>query len=125
MRAPFADRADFALQDEPRGTGDAVRAALTTVADDAAEILVLSGDVPLVTDEDLGAVLDARREDDAAIALATVFAADPARLGRVIEASSAPSIDRRGQGRDRGGAAQQRGQRRAVRVRRGVAPATG
>jgi bifunctional UDP-N-acetylglucosamine pyrophosphorylase/glucosamine-1-phosphate N-acetyltransferase len=84
IRDPFADRADFALQDEPRGTGDAVRAALTAVPDDTDEVLVLSGDVPLVTGEDLRAVLDARREDDAAIALATVFAADPGRLGRVV-----------------------------------------
>jgi bifunctional UDP-N-acetylglucosamine pyrophosphorylase/glucosamine-1-phosphate N-acetyltransferase len=84
IREPFADRADFALQDEPRGTGDAVRAALAAVPDDADEILVLSGDVPLVTSEDLGAVLAARREDDAAIALATMFAADPRRLGRIV-----------------------------------------
>jgi bifunctional UDP-N-acetylglucosamine pyrophosphorylase / glucosamine-1-phosphate N-acetyltransferase len=84
IRVPLADLADFALQDEPRGTGDAVRAALTAVPDDAAEILVLSGDVPLVTGEDLRAILDARREDDAAIALATFFAADPDRLGRVV-----------------------------------------
>ncbi len=84
IRAPFTERADFALQDEPRGTGDAVRAALPAVPEDATEVLVLSGDVPLVTGEDLRAVLDARREDDAAIALATVFAADPARLGRVV-----------------------------------------
>ena len=54
------------------------------VPDDAAEILVLSGDVPLVTRDDLDAILDARRDDDAAIALATVFAADPASLGRVV-----------------------------------------
>ena len=84
IRAPFTERADFALQDEPRGTGDAVRAALAAVPEDATEVLVLSGDVPLVTGEDLRAVLDARREDDAAIALATVFAADPDRLGRVV-----------------------------------------
>jgi bifunctional UDP-N-acetylglucosamine pyrophosphorylase/glucosamine-1-phosphate N-acetyltransferase len=84
IRAPFAGRADFALQEQTRGTGDAVRAALDAVPDDAAEILVLSGDVPLVTGSDLDAVLDARREDDAAIALATVFAAEPDRLGRVV-----------------------------------------
>ncbi len=84
IREPFADRADFALQPEPRGSGDAVRAALPAVPGDAAEILVLSGDVPLVTGEDLRAILDARREDDAAIALATFFAADPDRLGRVV-----------------------------------------
>jgi bifunctional UDP-N-acetylglucosamine pyrophosphorylase/glucosamine-1-phosphate N-acetyltransferase len=84
IRAPFADRADFALQDEPLGTGDAVRAALAAVPPDAEEIVVLSGDVPLVSGEDLEAVLLARREDDAAIALATVFAADPGPLGRVV-----------------------------------------
>jgi bifunctional UDP-N-acetylglucosamine pyrophosphorylase / glucosamine-1-phosphate N-acetyltransferase len=84
IRAPFADRADFALQQETRGTGDAVRAALDTVPEDATEILVLSGDVPLVTGTDLQAILDARREDDAAIALATVYAAEPDRLGRVV-----------------------------------------
>ncbi len=84
LRDVFADRADFALQAEPRGTGDALAAALFAIADDATEILVLSGDVPLVTGADLDAILDARREDDAAIALASVYAAEPAELGRVI-----------------------------------------
>ena len=84
IRAPFADRADFAIQAQPRGTGDAVRAALDAVPGDATEILVLSGDVPLVTGTDLEAVLEARRQDDAAVALATVFAADPAQLGRIV-----------------------------------------
>ncbi len=80
----FADRATFALQDEPRGTGDAIDSALAVVPADATEILVLSGDVPLVTGADLEAIVHARREDDAAIALASVFAADPAALGRVV-----------------------------------------
>ncbi len=80
----FADRAAFALQDDPRGTGDAVRAALDAVPTEATEIVVVYGDVPLVTGSDFDAVLEARREDDAAIALATVFAADPAALGRVV-----------------------------------------
>jgi len=84
VRRVFADRATFALQDEPRGSGDAVRAAMAAVPDDATEILVLNGDVPLVTGADLDAILEARRADDAAIALASVFAADPAQLGRVV-----------------------------------------
>ena len=84
IRPPFADRAVFALQDEPRGTGDAVRAGLAAVPADATEILILSGDVPLITAEDLAAIVEARREDDAAISLASVFAADPAALGRVV-----------------------------------------
>jgi bifunctional UDP-N-acetylglucosamine pyrophosphorylase/glucosamine-1-phosphate N-acetyltransferase len=80
----FADRAVFALQDVPRGTGDALAAALAVVPSTATEILVLSGDVPLVTGADLDTILEARREDDAAIALASVYAADPAELGRVV-----------------------------------------
>ena len=80
----FADRAVFALQDVPRGTGDALAAALAVVPATASEILVLSGDVPLVTGADLDTILEARREDDAAIALASVYAADPAELGRVV-----------------------------------------
>ena len=59
---------------------------LAAVPDDATEVLVLSGDVPLVTGGDLEAVLEARRADDAAIALASVYAADP---GRSSAASSA------------------------------------
>ncbi|MBA2757052.1 MAG: bifunctional UDP-N-acetylglucosamine diphosphorylase/glucosamine-1-phosphate N-acetyltransferase GlmU, partial [Chloroflexi bacterium] len=54
------------------------------VPDDVTELLVLSGDVPLVSAADLEAILEARRQDDAAIALASVFAADPAELGRVV-----------------------------------------
>ncbi|MFL5709768.1 MAG: bifunctional UDP-N-acetylglucosamine diphosphorylase/glucosamine-1-phosphate N-acetyltransferase GlmU [Chloroflexota bacterium] len=84
VTAALAERGRFALQEVPRGTGDAVRAALEIIAAGATEILVLSGDVPLVTGADLDAVLEARRQDDAAIALASVFAADPARLGRIV-----------------------------------------
>ena len=84
VRDAFADRAEFALQDEPRGTGDAVRAAMAAIPDEATEILILSGDVPLISSADLEAILEARRQDDAAIALATVFAADPAELGRIV-----------------------------------------
>jgi bifunctional UDP-N-acetylglucosamine pyrophosphorylase/glucosamine-1-phosphate N-acetyltransferase len=78
------DRAHLALQPEPRGTGDAVAAALQTLPDGVEEVLVLSGDVPLVLPEHLHAVLEQRRLDDAAMALASVFAADPAELGRVV-----------------------------------------
>jgi len=78
------DRARLALQLEPRGTGDAVAAALRALPDEVDEVLVLSGDVPLVLPEHLQAVLEQRRLDDAAMALASVFAADPAELGRVV-----------------------------------------
>jgi len=93
------DRGRLALQAEPRGTGDAVRAALETMADDAPEILVLSGDVPLVLGPQLVAVLEQRRLDDAAIALASVFAAEPGELGRVVR-SEFGSVERIVEARD-------------------------
>ena len=89
----------FALQDEPRGTADAVRAALGAVPAGVDEILVLSGDVPLVMAPHLQAVLEQRRMDDAAIALASVFAADPGNLGRVVR-SEFGSVERIAEARD-------------------------
>ncbi len=80
----FEGRATFALQDEPRGTGDALRAALPHLPRDADEIMVINGDVPLMTSEVLAELLDERRLDAAAIALVAVDAIEPGRLGRVV-----------------------------------------
>ena len=99
VRTIVGDRGRLALQDIPRGTGDAVRAALEHVPDDAEEVLVLSGDVPLVLGEQLVAVVEQRRLDDAAIALGSVYAADPAELGRVVR-SEFGSVERIVEARD-------------------------
>ena len=84
VRDAVADRADPAFQDEPRGTGDALRAALAALPDEAEEILVVSGDVPLVQGEMLSTLLELRGLDHAAIALVSVDAIDPTGLGRVV-----------------------------------------
>jgi bifunctional UDP-N-acetylglucosamine pyrophosphorylase/glucosamine-1-phosphate N-acetyltransferase len=79
-----ATRADVVVQAEPRGTGDALRAALAALPDETDEILVLSGDVPLVRADLLSGLLEARVLDHAAIALVAVDAIDPSGLGRVV-----------------------------------------
>ncbi len=84
VRDALGDTVDYALQAEPRGTGDAVAAALATLADDVDEILVLTGDAPLLEASLLAELLEERRLDEAAIALVVVDAIDPAHLGRVI-----------------------------------------
>lgn len=89
----------YAHQEEPRGTADAVRAALAAIPPQTTEILVLSGDVPLVQDGHLRAVLEQRRLDDAAISLASVFAAEPGDLGRVVR-SEFGSVERIAEARD-------------------------
>lgn len=84
VRDALGDEVDYALQAEPRGTGDAVRAAVDVIPADIDEILVLTGDVPLLEPELLGALLEERRLDEAAIALVAVDAIEPGNLGRVI-----------------------------------------
>ena len=84
VRDAVADAADTALQDEPRGTGDALRAALAVLPPGVEELLVLSGDVPLVRPELLTALLEARTLDHAALSLVAVDAVDPTGLGRVV-----------------------------------------
>ena len=84
VRDAVADRADTALQDEPRGTGDALRAALDALGTEVEDVLVLSGDVPMVGAELLAALLEARDMDAAALSLVSVDAIDPTGLGRVV-----------------------------------------
>lgn len=84
VREAVRGLADTVLQDAPLGTGDAVRSALPAVPDEVGEVLVVNGDVPLVRAELLTALLEARRLDQAAIALVAVDAIDPTGLGRVV-----------------------------------------
>jgi bifunctional UDP-N-acetylglucosamine pyrophosphorylase/glucosamine-1-phosphate N-acetyltransferase len=84
VRDALGDAVDYALQSEPRGTGDAVAAALAVLPDDVDEVLVLTGDAPLLEASLLEELLEERRLDQAAIALIAVDAIDPGRLGRVV-----------------------------------------
>ena len=84
VRGALADAVDYALQAQPRGTGDAVRAALEVLPDDVDEVLVVTGDVPLLEPSILTELLEERRLDEAAIALVAVDAIEPGDLGRVI-----------------------------------------
>ena len=93
VRDAVAGRADTVQQSVPRGTGDAVRSAIAVIPADVDEVLVLSGDVPLVRAELLASLLEARRLDHAALALVAVDAVDPARLGRVVR-NDAGTVER-------------------------------
>ena len=79
----FAGEADFAIQAEPRGTADAIATALRDLPPDVAEIIVLSGDVPLVDAALMAELAQARRDTASAVALISVDMDDPATLGRV------------------------------------------
>ena len=73
-----------AVQQERRGTGDAVRAGLEPLRGCSGDVMVLYGDVPLV-DADFVAALSRRHlEADAAATLTTVNLDDPAHYGRIV-----------------------------------------
>jgi bifunctional UDP-N-acetylglucosamine pyrophosphorylase/glucosamine-1-phosphate N-acetyltransferase len=73
----------FALQEPPRGTGDALARALPLLPD-GGDVVVLSGDVPLITSRTLQALVTLRRARRAAGALATAVLAAPGSYGRVV-----------------------------------------
>jgi bifunctional UDP-N-acetylglucosamine pyrophosphorylase / glucosamine-1-phosphate N-acetyltransferase len=75
-----------AVQEHQRGTGDAARVGLATIGKEALEVLVMNGDVPLVTAEHLRAVTSPLLGTSAPVALsfATCLVDDPAGYGRVL-----------------------------------------
>jgi bifunctional UDP-N-acetylglucosamine pyrophosphorylase/glucosamine-1-phosphate N-acetyltransferase len=84
VRAAFAGQADlqWALQARQLGTGHAVQQALPSVPDDA-RVLVLYGDVPLITPATLQRLLAA----PGALAVLAAEPADPAGYGRIVRDS--------------------------------------
>jgi len=76
--------AEFVPQIEQRGTGDAVMAAKSALADAGSTILVLSGDVPLVRPETLDNLLTSHEKDGAAGTILTVRMENPTGYGRIV-----------------------------------------
>jgi len=83
--AEAAPGAAVAVQDPPKGTGHAVLATRSVLADFTGDVLVLIGDAPLVTAETLQAALAARRApDNPAVVVVGFRPDDPSGYGRLI-----------------------------------------
>ncbi|WP_121249466.1 bifunctional UDP-N-acetylglucosamine diphosphorylase/glucosamine-1-phosphate N-acetyltransferase GlmU [Solirubrobacter pauli] len=72
-----------AIQPEPNGTGGAVQAATEHIDPDAT-VVILAGDVPLITPEAIDALVKAHEESGAAGTMATMELDDPGQYGRVV-----------------------------------------
>ena len=81
------DKVQIVTQPEPDGTGGAVRAALPLI-EEAGTVLVLSGDHPLITAENIIGLLDAHARAAAAATMLTIELDDPGSYGRVVRAAS-------------------------------------
>ncbi len=77
------DGLPVAVQERPLGTGDAVRAAREAVGD-AEEVLVLSGDTPLLTTELLSSLVDAHRASGAAATVLSFVPDEIRSYGRIV-----------------------------------------
>ncbi len=78
------DGVEVAVQHEPLGTGDAVRSAREALEGRAREVLVLSGDTPLLTPKLLLELLDTHHRADAWATVLAFEPDDPKAYGRVI-----------------------------------------
>jgi bifunctional UDP-N-acetylglucosamine pyrophosphorylase/glucosamine-1-phosphate N-acetyltransferase len=74
----------FVEQKEPRGTGHALLQCRGVLPESAGTVLVLPGDVPLLSEATLRRLLTRHAETGAAATLLTSKVADPAGYGRVL-----------------------------------------
>jgi bifunctional UDP-N-acetylglucosamine pyrophosphorylase / glucosamine-1-phosphate N-acetyltransferase len=77
------EEVEVAVQLQPLGTGDAVRAARAAVGD-TETVLVLSGDTPLLTGDLLSTLLETHRRESAAATVLSFRPADVRNYGRIV-----------------------------------------
>src|SRR5688500_4545509 len=81
------DGVEIAVQEEARGTGDAVRSAASHFADDDV-VIVLSGDVPLTSSDAIRSLAYAHHKAGTPSTMATMVLDDPGAYGRVVRDES-------------------------------------
>jgi len=87
VAAGLPEEVGTVVQPEPDGTGGAVRAALPLI-EEAETVLVLSGDVPLISAETISGLLAAHESSGAAATMLTIELEAPGSYGRVVRNGS-------------------------------------
>jgi bifunctional UDP-N-acetylglucosamine pyrophosphorylase/glucosamine-1-phosphate N-acetyltransferase len=89
------DGVELAVQEQPDGTGGAVAAALAVLDAGAASgldasrpVVVLSGDVPLLSAEAIRGLIEVHAQSGAAATMASTMLEDPSGYGRVVRDSA-------------------------------------
>ena len=78
------DGFEVAVQEQPLGTGDAVRAARPALEGSDGDVLVLNGDVPALTPDTVLALVDEHRRAGAAATVLSFEPADARAYGRIV-----------------------------------------
>lgn len=74
----------FALQPTQLGTGHAVKCALTALAMETQEVVILCGDVPLIRKKTLCQLIQNHRSENRILTLLGVEMPDPTGYGRIV-----------------------------------------
>jgi bifunctional UDP-N-acetylglucosamine pyrophosphorylase/glucosamine-1-phosphate N-acetyltransferase len=74
----------WVLQEQQLGTGHAVFCAKKSFGEFSGDILILSGDVPLISERTLNAIIQGHRHDNASLTLLTASLEQPRGYGRVL-----------------------------------------
>jgi bifunctional UDP-N-acetylglucosamine pyrophosphorylase/glucosamine-1-phosphate N-acetyltransferase len=85
-RDAYDESVTVAVQEHPRGTGDAVGAARASLDGFDGPVLVLDAAAPLLTPELLGELVEHHRAGDAAVTILTIQPDQPLPYGRIIRA---------------------------------------
>jgi bifunctional UDP-N-acetylglucosamine pyrophosphorylase/glucosamine-1-phosphate N-acetyltransferase len=99
-RAQFdANAVTVAVQETPLGTGDAVRSAREALAAHDGDVLILSGDTPMLTSTLLRELADVHRAEGADATILSAEPPDPRLYGRLVRAADG-SVERIVEGTD-------------------------
>jgi len=95
VKAVVSKEADvlFALQEEQKGTGHAVKMALPVLPEYSSQVIILSGDVPLIKAETVQALLDLHLHQQNAITVLGVQLKKPYGYGRIL-VNNAGDVDK-------------------------------
>ena len=84
LDAVMADDVIAVSQDDPRGTGHAIMQTEAALSDFSGDVMILSGDVPLLPASELKKFLDHHRKSEAWITLMTADLDNPTGYGRIV-----------------------------------------
>jgi bifunctional UDP-N-acetylglucosamine pyrophosphorylase / glucosamine-1-phosphate N-acetyltransferase len=82
--ADLLEGVEVAVQEEPLGTGDAVRCAQAALEGFAGDVLALNGDVPALRPETIRALVETHRGAGAAATVLSFEPADAGAYGRIV-----------------------------------------
>jgi bifunctional UDP-N-acetylglucosamine pyrophosphorylase/glucosamine-1-phosphate N-acetyltransferase len=80
----ISNKIEFAHQDEQLGTGHAVMMAKDNLIDFKGDVLILAGDVPLLTTDTIESFINEHHKNKSQISVLSTTAANPTGYGRIV-----------------------------------------